>query len=93
MLNNTRQVKLNKKNYFAIVAFNPDDETFIVYIIFFTNLDFIDSFYEAYIALLKANNAFLMILTEYNNFIDIFSLTLVAKFLKYTEINNHIIDL
>ena len=48
---------------------------------------------KAQIANLKAEKALIKVLNEYVNFADIFSPKLAAKFLEYTGINNHAIEL
>lgn len=78
---------------FIVVAFNLDNEIFVVYIIFFTNLDPIYPFCRTYIVFLKADKALLTILSRYINFANVFSMVLIAKLSEYIKINNYIIKL
>lgn len=45
------------------------------------------------VAYLKIDKVFTKISSEYNDFADIFLLKLAIKLLKYTKINNYIIEL
>lgn len=45
------------------------------------------------IAYLKVHKAFKKVFNKYTNFIDVFSLKLTIKILKYININNYIIEL
>lgn len=49
--------------------------------------------YQAQIALLKADETLIAILSEYADFEDVVSLDLIVEFLKYIEINNYVINL
>lgn len=87
----TKQVKLIRKKESTATALNLDDKIFVVYIDFLISFN-IHPFCKAQIVLLKAET-FIATLSEDANFIDITFLTLATKFLEYTEINNHTINL
>ena len=48
---------------------------------------------KAQVVYLKADEAPTKVLSEYTDFIDVFSPKLAAKLPKYTRINNHAIEL
>lgn len=93
----TKQVKLIEKKEFVIIIFDPEDQTFIIYIMSLINFNIynsnIYSFCKVQIVSLKANKTSIVIFSKNVDFIDIFSLKLIAKLPKYNTINNHIIDL
>ncbi len=83
----------NKK--FAVAVLNPKHRAFIVHVIAL-NIDSGDEVHpskRAQIAYLKADEAFTQVLNKYTDFIDVFSSKLAVKLPKYTEINNHTIEL
>lgn len=51
------------------------------------------SSHQAHIALIKANKASITTLFKYSDFVDIFSLNLVAELSEYTRINDYAIKL
>lgn len=72
-----------EKKKFAIIAFDLDDRTFIVYIAFFARFDLgleIFSFCKAKIISLKANETLISVFFKYTNFMDIFFKNLITKF-------------
>lgn len=84
------------KTEFATAALNLKNETFIIYMTFLIGLDLdmeVHLFYQAYIAYLKADEASIVILSEYTDFVDVFSLDFAAKFLKHIVINDYLIYL
>lgn len=87
-LSTTKQVELIKKKEFAAVAFDPNNETFVVYIVFLVNSD-IHLFCRAQIASLIQDETSKAVLAEYINFANIFCLDLGAELQKYTRINDH----
>ena len=88
----TRQVELIGKKEFATIAFDLEDEAFIVYIATISyNLDVHPS-QTAQIVLLKANETLVSISIKYTNFINVFSKDLVDELLEYTKINDYTID-
>ena len=83
------------KKEFVAAALNLEYKTFIVYIAVF-NIDLDDEIHplkRALIAHLKANKAFIKILSKYADFADVFLPKLATKLLKHTEINNYAIKL
>lgn len=88
----TKQVELIKNKEFATVAFNPNDETFVVSVTFLRNTN-IYSCYRAQIALLIQDNTPTAIPYKYFEFANIFSLDLAAKLSKHTGFNNYPINL
>lgn len=90
-----RQVELIKKKEFVATAFDPQDKTFIVYIVSLTISIIISDIHPScrvHIAFLNANKIFTTIFLEYFNFIVVFNSELTIKLLEYTRINNYIID-
>lgn len=55
-----------------ITNFNPNNELFIVYVIFITSFEPIYPFHRALIGLLKVNKAPTIVLFKYANFANIF---------------------
>lgn len=89
----TQKVELIGKKEFAATALDPDDEVFVVHVVFITSLNSaMHLFYQAPIALLKINMASTTILSQYPDFADIYSPNLIAEFLEHTRINNYIIE-
>lgn len=89
-----RRLELVDKKEFVVTTLNSNDEIFIIYIISLASFNLnIHLSYKTYIALLNANKMPTTILLKYTKFVDIFSSDLVTKFLRYTKINNHIINL
>lgn len=76
---------------FAIAAFDPDNEGFIVYIIFLISTNVYSSSRNQ-IALLIKDDAPIAVLSKYTDFAHIFSLDLAAKLPKHIRVNNHFIN-
>lgn len=91
----TKKVELIGKNKFATIASNPEHEAFIIHIVALS----INSGYKVYsskktqIAYLKADEAFIEILSKYADFADILSVKLATELFKHTGINDLIIKL
>ena len=88
-----------EKKKFAIVALNPEYETFVVHIALLsvtslssTLLD-VYLFHRSQIASLIGKEAFTKVSDKYVDFADVFSLDLASKLSKHTKINNHAIKL
>lgn len=83
-----------KKKEFVATVLDPNDKTFVVYIVFFvitsTNINLS---YKAQIALLIQNKAFTIILSEYGDFANMFFFNLVAELLEYIGIKDYLINL
>ncbi len=91
----TRRVKLIGKKEFVGTALDPDHEAFVIYIVVL-NVDSGNKMHpsrRAQIAYLKVDEASTKVLSEYADFVDIFSPKLVAELLEHTEISNHAIKL
>lgn len=78
-----------RKKEFVAVAFDLQYEIFVVYITFLSSDSSIHLLCRAQIALLKADKAFILVLSEYANFINILSSNLIAKLSKHTKINDY----
>lgn len=79
---------------FAATTLNTNDATFVLYIASFTIFDLdIYLFCKAQIVPLIVDEVFIMILSQYIDFVDNFSLNLVAELSEYIKINNNLIDL
>lgn len=90
-----RWVELIGIKVFAAVIFDLEDKTFVVYIAYLTSLNpsiEIHPSCHTQITLLKANKAFIIILSKYIDFVDIFSLNFTAKLPEYIKINNLLIN-
>lgn len=70
----TRQCKLVRKKKFAIATLNPNNRTFVVYILFLIIFDELHLFHMAKIAPLKVNEIFINVVLEYFSITDIFFL-------------------
>lgn len=71
----TRQIELVGKKGFTTIAFNPENENFVVYVIYLTSSDLdakVYLFCYTQIVLLKVNEVPTVILSEYANFKNIF---------------------
>lgn len=89
-------VKVNFIDQKLNTALDFDNETFIVYIVYFINSNLhleMHHFCITQISLLKTNETSTFIFSEYADFVDIFSKDLSAKVSKHFKINNHVIDL
>lgn len=90
-----KYVKLVEKKEFVATVLDLDNETFIVYIAFFASSNqSIDNhfFYRVQIASLIVDEIAIVVLFKYADFVNIFSLDFVVKFLKYMKINSHPIN-
>ena len=92
------QVELVGKKEFAAAALDPGHETFVVHIAFFespSNTQEADVHLSCrvQIAALVANKALISILTQYSDFVNVFSLELASNLLEHNEINDHTIKL
>lgn len=85
-------MKLIRKKKFVAVVLDLKDEIFMVHKAFLVSSD-IYPFCKTKIVLLKANETFTAVLLEYTDFTDIFSPDLITKLLKYSGINDLIINL
>lgn len=89
-----KRVKLVAKKELVTAALDSDNEAFIVYIAPVISSDTIVHLSDqAQIALLKEDEALTAILSEYIDFVDIFSLSLIVELSKHTKINDHAIML
>lgn len=83
-----------RKTDFAVVAFDLDDEIFVIHIISFASSELnVYLSCRVQIVLLKADKVPIAILSKHSNFTNVISPDLVAKLAKYNKINNHTIDL
>lgn len=92
-LSNTKQVELLGKQEFAAIAFDWNDKTFVIYVIFIANLDSVYFSCRAQIVSLKFDKTPIVFLSEYIDFANVFFLVIVIELLKHTEINDHTIEL
>ena len=92
LINDSRLEIIDKKQ-FAVVILNTDNEIFEVYVIYLAKLTImlIYSWHQAQVALLTSEKTGILI--EYSNFSNVFSSDSTLKLPKYTEINDHFIDL
>lgn len=83
------------KKEFTAADLNLEDKAFMVYIasIVSSSSDPVHSLHQVQIAQQKVDEAFIAILSEYADFLDIFSLDLTVKLQEHTGINNHVIKL
>lgn len=75
---------------FAAITLDKNKETFVIYITLFFSFN---NYHKVQLALLFTNNVFVTMLLEYFKFADVFFAQFVIEFLKFTDINNHVIDL
>lgn len=85
-------MELVRKIEFLAATLDPKNEIFVADLASFTIFNQIYSFYKAKIASLKVNDTPTIMFLKYFNFVDVFSLELAAKLLKYTRINNYAIN-
>lgn len=83
-----KQVELVRKKQFANIALDPDNKIFIVYIDSLTSTN-IHLSHKAQKALLIQDNAFIVVLSEYTYFANVFSFNLTVKLPEYTKVNNY----
>lgn len=86
-------LELIEKKEFVAMTLDKKNETFVIYVAFFSSDSGVYLFCRAQIVLLKVNKTLILILIKYVNFAGVFSLDLAIELLWYTEINNHIINL
>ena len=95
-----KRVKLVGKKEFAAVALDPESETFVVHIASLSSnaspssssLD-VHPFRGPQISGMIAEEAPMKVPAEYSDFADVFFPDLASELPKYTEINNHAIEL
>ena len=78
-----------------IAILDSKHKVFVIYIATF-NINLVDKVYplkKAQIAYLKADEAFIKVLSKYADFTDIFLPKLTKEFFKHMGINNHTIEL
>lgn len=81
------------KKVFAIVAFDPENEVFVVYIALYAIFNKIYPCCRAQIELVQFNKARTIVFPKYSNIADIFSPKLEVELSKYIQIKDHIINL
>ena len=85
------------KKLSLVITLDLKYNTFIIHIVLLNFIPFIDvDIHPSYKSLaigFIAKKAFIKVFAKYANFLDMFSLNLIYKFLKYTRINNHAIKL
>lgn len=86
-----KQVELVRKKEFTTTAFDLDNKILIIHIVFLANSN-IYLFFKAQVALLIKDEAFIVILFKYADFIDIFSFDLAAKLSEHIKINDYPIN-
>ncbi len=91
----TRQIELIKKKEFAAAVLDLKYEAFVVHITIFSvnSGDKVHPLRRAQIAHLKVDKAHTEVLSEYTDFVDVFSPKLVVELSEHTRINDHIIKL
>lgn len=89
-----KEVPLIGKKEFAVVIIVSNDKIFVVYIISLISL-YLDiySSYRVKIVYLKADKISIIVVFEYIDFVDVFSLDLVVELLEHIKINNDAIEL
>lgn len=87
----TKQVEISRNKEFVTVLLDGNDEIFMVYVVALKEPTIIpiQSFYKVQVTWLTSTKTFL----KYSNFSDIFFLDSVIELLKYTRINNYLINL
>ena len=98
----TRRIELVGKKEFAIAALDPESEIFIVYVMSLSS-DVLPSFFlfeldiypfrRPQVSDLIAEEASTKVFAGYLDFVNVFSLDLASKLLKYIGINNHAMKL
>ena len=96
----TRRVERVGKKKFAAAALDPENETFVVYVVSFSSnalpssspLD-VHPFWRSQISGLITMEALTKVPAEYSDFANVFSPDLASKLPKHTGINDHVIDL
>lgn len=88
--------KTSLKKEVASITLDRNDEIFVIYLAFLASLDPSVKVYfccEAQIDFLKADKAPISVFLKNADFPNIFSKYLITKFLEYSGIKNHFIDL
>lgn len=94
VLQTTQRVKGIRKKKFTTIILNLDDKAFVVHVVSIISLDRnVHPFYQAQMAPINTDKNSITILSEYTNFITVFSLGLVADLQDHTKINNYAIEL
>lgn len=87
-------MKLVRKKEFVVIALDPEDEIFIVYIAAFASFSSdIHLFCQRRIISLKINETLTAISNEYVDFANIFLSNLATTLAEHIAINNHTINL
>ena len=90
----TEQVQIIHKKDFVIAALNANSETFVMHMAILEQKKMpVHSKKQAQVEALIFDKAPTAVLVEYFDYSKNFSAEYVAKFLKYTKINNHVIKL
>ncbi len=95
VLPTTKKIELIRKKKFAIIAFDPDHEAFVVHIVAL-NIGLDDEIYpskRAQIAHLKVDKAPTKVSIKYIDFEDVFLPKLAIELPDHTSINNYVIKL
>ncbi len=97
MLSTTKRVRQIRKKKFTIMILEPDHKALVIYIATLnisSNIgDEVHPSKSAQITHLKVDKTLTKVFNNYANFADVFSPKLAIKLLKYTNINNHAIEL
>lgn len=80
-------MELIEGKMFSTATFSLNQEFFMIYIVVFSLVSEIHSFYIAHLVFFLADNAPTLVFFKYINFIDIFSPEFILKLSKYTRIN------
>lgn len=89
----TRQIELIRKKEFVTTAFDPEDEIFVVHLVFFVSSNDVYLFYRVQIVSLKIDEVLITVPTKYSDFANIFSPGLAVELSEYMEMNDHVIEL
>ena len=96
MLSTTRRIELVGKKEFAAAALNPEHEAYVVYVMSLCSIPLasfnVHPSWEPQISGFIAKRASTKVLTEYSDFVDVFSPDLAMELLEHTKINTHAID-
>lgn len=84
---------MDEEKKFTIVALDPENEIFVIHVVFFAIFDNIHPFYRASIVSLIVDKTPITVFLEYFKFGDVFSQELAAGLSEHTEINDHTINL
>ena len=93
----TRRIELVGKKEFAAAALNPEHETYVVHVVFFSSTPLaslnVHPSREPQISGLIAKEASTTVSAEYSDFADVFSPDLASKLPEHTGINDYAIKL